>query len=1765
MTAGSNSQSTSTELTGGAGFNYEDLVVAYYLAALLLEGHAAGCTGVVRSVAVQQAADHPMDDLVVELEDEIGHRVLALQIKRSLRLTAAASNSDFLNTMAAAAATRRLPAFQVGRDTYGFVTEHVAMQSYRSINRLIDWARADVRGKDFARRFATGGSAAAAEREMRTELGPLTESKTDDEEVAFYQHLVALRIDGLGEGGINRGAVVTQLQGLIANDQGGLAELMFDRLCRLASDGSGQARKWTRATLVQQLRGVVLLRCAPSYVADLDLIQRFSSEGMADILETIGWCHVERPSVCEEIDARLEKFRLVNLTGLPGCGKSVALKQFAKRASAKGPLLFLKSDRLLGNSWSAFSAMLGLRHTAEEILAEIGSAGTPILFIDGIDRVRPDQKGVITDLLRVIETHDSLSDWKVLATSRDQGMEPYRAWFPSSFYQEDGIGDVLVKAFSDGEANQLADQLPALRSLLSSSSVVKEIARRPFFAAVLARDSTTTQGSAPQTEIDLIAAWWSRAGYDASPDSADVRRRAIIDLAEKGVGELGKSIRLRRLEPSTIAQLASLKVDLIVRDQDDGAAVSFTHDIFFEWAFYRLLVDLGPDWHDAIAASGEPPLLGRVVGLLAQQSLSSSGRWTKGYRLLERTPLRPQWRRVWLTAPPFTAAFMVPGAQAEFTSVMQEANFQLLEKLLVCFQAEHAIPNPVILGRAGSAEDGEDSIRIAHMLGWPSDVRSWGRLIDWMLSVAATLPGRLVLHAAEVFEVWLNMWANHPNKRTAGIVVQSSQWLLQLENSGRADLDDGKWNDLGREATGQLAATLRRAILRSAPTFPDAAIELYKRAAETEHSRDDAYGNLMAYAHIMATVAPEAIVTLAKSELLEELPGDSFAREEEENQRRMERRKAIRAIPEADRTRKQQQLLDHAFYSLGQQLPKLDDIGIRKYHGFYTDTSALHEPFASLFAHAPDSALGLIRDMANHAVTGWRQVHALRGDMKTPLPIVVEFPWGKQTFWGDWPVYSWSQGQLTAAPLECAFLAMSYWAYRQLEQGRATDDLIRVLVQDSECIATLGLALVIALETLHVSETTLALVGCQRLWQHDIKRLVQAPTLDIDIFGLGLHSRLTGDKAKAQDFLKTRQSRTRNVQQLATVFAMASDSQLRARFRTALAAFPSNLPFEFEEDAINTSTTKRLLELATQWAGQGDRDNYQPVLTKSGLQGIAYESPVPLDAEQQTRIKEADAFLRAQSVLDWATQSLEKNSLQSRLNLVNAIAFAKQYDVDDMFDVRYDVGDHALQSAISGIAACVIRFGAQEGDDHDWAWTVMGRVLNMQELPLNGSRVPWHPFNHLIVALVHQRQTEEPTPDAVTLLIELTVHPLEDVSALAFAGLLRDGELEVTWVAAQLAMRMATRWRSVWTQEGGHDHSKDHESREQSLLLAQEALLQTLPSQFPAMPEAWEQISRLTNEDWEEGDDQILRDPDPSFDWHFAASIFGFFPVERWCASDSYRDYWQSSLGGLTGWTTARLIPPEPAGRNKRHPDGYVWHNTLSDLIARSACQVDQQWFIDACLTPFLVTERNALQMLSRIAQSLTLRYVVDAANIPSNTLPLLEMCADRLIGDAAFSKRNDGSVYGDALPRLVEALLFITVENAPGASRFANGDWSQIAVIMPLITKIMASVGWSSYVMGKFLILCERAGDAYPLDMFIRQVSAALDSLELAQGSWTGTTLPARIAAVVQRLADKFFPLDQDQSLGLLRILDALIDLGDRRSAALEQSEAFRAVRKVC
>jgi hypothetical protein len=338
-------QRTSTEITGGAGFTYEDTVVAYYLAALLREDRAAPIEGSVRDVAVQQAGHgHPMDDIIVGFENGGVPAKLNLQAKRKIQISAA--NSDFSDVLTRAVATRASGSFNAEYDAYGFAVEHVAENRFRTLRRLIDWAQASPTGEHFAARFAPGGSAASAERKMRDEVLSSIKVTSSQDERDFYARFVALKLEGLTEGGPLRTEVVNRLQELVAGDEeDGQDVLLFDRLCRIARDGAGTARKWTRGSLLAQLRGAVRLRVAPSYQHDINLLAEFSRAGMEEISEEIVDFRVDRPDLEAKIRQKLTETRLVNLTGLPGCGKSAMLKRVASQAKDKGPILFLKSDR----------------------------------------------------------------------------------------------------------------------------------------------------------------------------------------------------------------------------------------------------------------------------------------------------------------------------------------------------------------------------------------------------------------------------------------------------------------------------------------------------------------------------------------------------------------------------------------------------------------------------------------------------------------------------------------------------------------------------------------------------------------------------------------------------------------------------------------------------------------------------------------------------------------------------------------------------------------------------------------------------------------------------------------------------------------------------------------------------------------------------------------------------------------------------------------------------------------------------------------------------------------------------------------------------------------------------------------------------------------------------------------------------------------------------------------------------------------------------
>jgi hypothetical protein len=135
------------------------------------------------------------------------------------------------------------------------------------------------------------------------------------------------------------------------------------------------------------------------------------------------------------------------------------------------------------------------------------------------------------------------------------------------------------------------------------------------------------------------------------------------------------------------------------------------------------------------------------------------------------------------------------------------------------------------------------------------------------------------------------------------------------------------------------------------------------------------------------------------------------------------------------------------------------------------------------------------------------------------------------------------------------------------------------------------------------------------------------------------------------------------------------------------------------------------------------------------------------------------------------------------------------------------------------------------------------------------------------------------------------------------------------------------------------------------------------------------------------------------------------------------------------------------------------------------------------------------------------------------------------------------GELHGTDALQLARWLMFVGVENALLACRFANGDWSEIHTILPIVDRFARSAGWAPSIMDDFLTLLERARDYYPAGAFADAVLSILTSKPNPAPAWRGTLIAARLAARVQDLADRDAPLALALGQKLLRILDLLVD----------------------
>ncbi|GAB4089155.1 NACHT domain-containing protein [Hydrogenophaga soli] len=1746
---------TSPELTGGQGFSFEDAVSSIYAAALLCETTAPGLPGrVVRHVSVQQGSfGQPLDDLIVRAEgaDQVSITFSA-QVKRKLVISAASTNTDFRETIERAYATLSDPGFRVSLDRVGTIVGEVSDAAKRSFETLCEWARAESSSEQFVRKLQTDGAAGGKLSQFEAVRDILSSKAAPGELDAathkLLSHFVLIRLDLLTDGSPTEAQTVAGLANTLAPVDRPRADDLWRRLLALVRVSQGRAAGYDRKTLVARLNGAFRLAGASSAQGALQAIQQESRLAAAEITNSISGLSVPRDTSVQAVVEAAKSPGFVQIGGMPGAGKSVVLRAAVEQLAASGTVLFLKSDRLRGSTWAQYAAAAGMTHgNLEELLVELAASGSSVLFVDGIDRVEVEHRGILLDLLNTIHSSPLLSGWCVVATVRDTGMEPLRTWLPACLFSS-GVRTLTIDSFDDGEAEALARAKPALRSLLFGSDSVRAVVRRPFFAAVLAKEVDSSSAQAT-SEVDLAALWWERGGYGADPTRVGYRRNALVQLAKTGAHQLGRRVPIADVDAQALAEL---EADGIVRPVRRGHTVQFSHDIFFEWAFLQHLVRADDAWPEVIREVGEPPALGRVVELLSQAELAHGENWANHLAILEGDQrLRSQWLRAWMAGPFSLETF--PQYSAAFDLAMLDTAHSRVRKAVVWYQAEKTKPNTAMLERLDEPDlDLAKRMLYADMWGHPSDIAAWARFCDWLLDHASDIPARVIPDMVSAFEVWQNRFSHYRNRVSERIVQTCLAWLYHIQHQQHQrgfSTDRGVWAEIEdrRDGLNELESALRTLVLNASITQRSLAAQYLRDLRRLERIPHQAVQSVFTHAPFLSLACPAELVDFTISVVCQRLP--------------VVVQKELRGKDFLGR------------YSFSNS--DWDDLSIDDHFSFFP-AAPTREPFHSLLLQSPDQGRRLVREVANHAIRSWRQLHRLSYEKDgTPIPFVLQFPWGRQVFWGDSRLYLGARGCFGPSTVNSGWMALEAWAFSELEKGTPVDDILEAVLAEHQSVGALAVAAAISLQAQHTSAVTLPIATNQRLWHWDIRRQVQEMGQIANLIGFDKpEDRPHGLAVKEGN---ERPVRRADVRSLGTLMVLRGGA-LGAEAAAAIQEFSKDLPFDYAEQRLNSEVRSDLARTAEIWAELGKPENYHAELSQDESKVvISHENPKATGDDIQAMQARHSEMGRYLTLLNWAYSYFDGGKLKGSLTLEAAATAAKELDSEDLFATGHEYTElaHQRQAAVAGVAAILL---LEKVEAHlQWAIEVCVRATQTPEVPqpffTRTAKLMHHPVLYAtkgLGALFAVVEDSEDVKPLQSLLTELCAYPYEEIAVAALAALLGAWSRypDIAWAAMRLAMVLAI----FKVQYGPGDAEARHYARIQGVVAEELQRLQSGASvvgSLPTWPEPWVPMTdgeavnarrrrgRTVDAEWRVNPLHV--------DTSFLDKVLQVIPLEAALADQAHAALFLDWCEGLAKWTVKRIAPAWAKSRrdldDTHGPDYFKWRRHLYRFLSRIALKLPVEEGIRRFLQPAMTTNDETFPSLVECFTWSLMAQVADSPEIPQPALELLSVVTQRVLAYRDWRYAGHGGHSEQDFVDIVKHLFFADLGYAGGAIRFANRNWTEVGAVIPIFEPILRAHGSVNFVARAWMSLCESSFEHYPVQHFVDN----LEHLLVGEGTppgWRGTQLPARLSGLIQRFSERQQPMPLAMAEKLLRALDRLVDMGDRRAAAVQLSEVFRSVR---
>ncbi len=1728
--------------TGGGGPQFEVRVTAYYCAAVLAEARGRALPGVCATeVLTQRAAfDEPLDDLVVNgLTNDGAATKLSLQVKSSLRFTE--SDEEWQDVLGQAWGTFKQETFDAHSHRIGVAVANYHAKADKHYQSVLTWASHSPSASDFFKRISREDFAHGDQREfvarIRRILGSHHCNEVSDEDL--WKFLCVFRILHFDfnneEASRDVASAIDRIMGILPMAERPKASQVWDRLIVRAGETTVAGGGETRTSLLSDLQTAGLpVTSNGTFRDDIEAIDRESKRAMESVKADIHGLKLKRNGSYDAVQDALGNGRFVQIDGEPGGGKSALLRQLAEEEAQTGPILFLRDMRVRPGGWGAHAGQLGISDKLEELLRELACIGNPLLFIDGLDKISdPAARLTINDIVRLIAASEALADWKILATVREQNFEHIATWLDPEAMKRLPIRTVTVPPLGSGELKIVGNEFPRLAPLLRETEHADVILQRPFFLdAMIGLAGRTGQSRLPASEAELLELWWHLGGSD-NPDfnPAQDRRNALLELAERFVMDPAAPVPIRDIPPGPLGDLKNAGVILDVRL---GHTVTFSHDIYEEWSLTHWLMNKLPNVSEALQDAGELQELVRPLQLLGSHLLESdedAGDWRELFDSVNRESLRPVWQRSLLTS--CLRSTRSTGILNKLSELLAENDHAVLKKLLNALQTLEVVPNTSFLDEKALPDlEPDERVRYSHQFAHPK-AYTWARVLDWLFSGDADPPPELIPELVPAFMTWQSTFAGLEFRHCRRIGKVSYRWLVEFE----AALHPDRWEDR-REPFGiefpydrkrDLEKELRSLTLRSAGDVPTLVAGYLKAKAARGlahlHRRE-----IMNASNTIAQFLPEELAEYVMTAFFR-YPWDDAS---PSGRSRLEGR----------------------------------DLGLADNSSFFP-ASPLQPPFLALLQRHPEHGLRLVREMCNFSTDVWQWLRE-RGDGgekgARPVPVEIEFPWGTRTFRGDACVYGWFRGGHGNHACQSALMALEWWAFERIEAGADVAEVIRHIVEGSESVAALGVAVSVCIANVDRGlEPLLPFMTCPHVWQWDLDRSVGDQT--------GSHANEIGDWWRDRALLAAirelnqKPHRKTCIRDVVPYFVLSDDDELRERYATGIRSFAERLPFELEHEKDDDGTVEGLRR-SMQWIiDQADPKHWQIGPTEDGKRIQLWNDPPSANDPDRLafleRFAEQSRYLR---LAHWARNCLEVDALDDEIPLADAVTEARELDAGNLFETEgADFDIKARAAAIAGVAFAAARFA----EDADWTgttakWSVdilrrASGFTSQGELTFRGSVLSMDPLEFAAqgnVALVARGHDPEAARRQV---LELALHPLEAVAeAIAKASAtLEENASDFLWEVFVVLVG-----RCICTAENAPNYraaeKSDSEAAYHAELIAsaERAIQSGTANSLPDIPLPWIE-SGETDAAEIEGDTGGFERNTVRFLSSVAQKTILIMDFDALMASEDRRSQVLRLVGQLVEMTFQEMDPPFADSRRDFPGSGSSeWAFSLFFWLGKFCGPLTPAEVDDLVLRPITrAGNESGLEAMAKFCRGYSAYNILPPAEPGENSLEVWNRIANWVIEHPeGRSIEHMGREYQSS----VLALLFCFHGDFSPLICAAERDWPHLGRFTQTFGRVFEKFGTNSTTFFGIMKFLQKGGLEFFPDPALSWLARIAQDTRHDKTFWSANG-EETVSMLKLAFAEKGAELSDGHRKSLSFIIDVLVDNGVRGAGFLQQDQHRR------